>query len=94
MKKTGLLIGFAILIIISLTIGKVVVSGMIATSGVELSKIENEIEKYETENIILKEKLLLGSSLTNISSKAALLGFVEKRSEFILDKPLPLAVRH
>lgn len=93
MKNSKLLIALAIIAIILLTIGKIVVSGMVSTSGIELSKIDNEIEKYKTENIILREKLLSNSSLVNISSKAAILGFVGKKSDFFLNKPLPLAVK-
>ncbi|MBI2031197.1 MAG: hypothetical protein HYT08_01145 [Candidatus Levybacteria bacterium] len=93
MKKPVLLIFLAVITVVLLTIGKIAVSGMVSTSGVSLSEIENEVDKYKTENIILREKLLSISSLTNISSKAALLGFVEKKSEFVLSRPLPLAVK-
>jgi len=93
MKKPISLIFLVIFMIIILSIIKTVVSGRLSTSGVSLSKIEEEINNYKTQNIILREKLLTVSSLNNIVSKATLLGFVEKKSEFILSKPLPLAIK-
>ena len=93
MKKPIFLIMFSIFIIITLSVVKTAVSGKLSTSGVSLSRIEEEISSYKTQNLILREKLLAVSSLNNISSKAALLGFVEKKSEFVLTRPLPLAIK-
>ena len=93
MKKPIFLIMFSIFIIITLSVVKTAVSGKLSTSGVSLSRREGEISSYKTQNLILREKLLAVSSLNNISSKAALLGFVEKKSEFVLTRPLPLAIK-
>lgn len=93
MKKPIFLIILAIFVIVILSVVKTVVSGKLSTSGVSLSKIEEEISSYKTQNLILREKLLAVASLNSISSKAALLGFVEKKSEFVLTKPLPLAIK-
>ena len=93
MKKPIFLVMLAILMVIVLSIAKTVVSGRLSTSGVSLSKIEEEINNYKTQNIILREKLLTVSSLNNIASRASLLGFVEKKSELVLSKPLPLAIK-
>lgn len=79
--------------VIILSIVKTVLSERLSTSGVSLAKIEEEINNYKMQNTVLKEKLLTVSSLNNIASKALLLGFIEKKSEFVLSKPLPLAVK-
>lgn len=93
MKRPALLITFSILIIFILSIAKTVVSNRLSTTGIALEKTESELNSYKTQNLVLREKLLAMSSLTNIASKAALLGFVENKSQVILTKPLPLAIK-
>ncbi len=91
MKKPALLMTISIILILVLSIAKTVVSNRLSTSGALLSQTLGELNYYKTQNMILREKLLTLSSLTNISSKAGLLGFIENKSEFVLTKPLPLA---
>lgn len=82
-----------ITIIVFLSIVQTVLSNILSTSGVLMSKINREIQTYKTENAKIREKLFLQASLTNIASKAAELGFVESKSEFVLKTSMPLAVR-
>ncbi|MCL5113680.1 MAG: hypothetical protein M1372_00720 [Patescibacteria group bacterium] len=93
MKRPALLITVSIFIILILSIAKTVVSNRLSTTGIVLEKTESELNSYKTQNLVLREKLLAMSSLTNIASKAALLGFVENKSQVILTKPLPLAIK-
>ncbi|MCL4418624.1 hypothetical protein M1146_00815 [Patescibacteria group bacterium] len=93
MKRPILLIAISIFIILILSIAKTVVSNRFSTTGIALEKTESELNSYKTQNLVLREKLLAMSSLTNIASKAALLGFVENKSQVILTKPLPLAIK-
>lgn len=93
MKRPALLITISIFTILILSIAKTVVSNRLSTTGIALEKTESELNSYKTQNLVLREKLLAMSSLTNIASKAALLGFVENKSQVILTKPLPLAIK-
>lgn len=93
MEKSKFFISGIILIIIFLSIIQVVVSNGLSTSGVILGKLQNEINLYERENTVLKEKFLTVSSLTNVASQAAELGFIEEKTYVLLSAPLPLAVK-
>ena len=92
MKKSGIIL-FITVTIILLSIAQTILSNMLSTSGVPMSKINKELQAYKTENTQIREKLFLRSSLINIASKAAELGFVESKSEFVLKTSMPLAVR-
>ena len=92
MKKSGIIL-FITVTINLLSIAQTILSNMLSTSGVPMSKINKELQAYKTENTQIREKLFLRSSLINIASKAAELGFVESKSEFVLKTSMPLAVR-
>ncbi len=92
MKKSVIIL-FITVTIILLSIAQTILSNMLSTSGVPMSKINKELQAYKTENTQIREKLFLRSSLINIASKAAELGFVESKSEFVLKTSMPLAVR-
>lgn len=93
MNKPVILIIIAFFIIMVLSLVKTVISNRLSTAGIALSGIENEINIYSTENMLLREKLLRISSLDYIASKAATLGFVKESSSLVLNKSLPLAVK-
>lgn len=93
MKRSISLFGFLILTIIFLSVVQVAVSSKLSTVGIELDELEEKINLYEKENTNLSEKYLFETSLTNVASKAAQLGFVEKKSRIYLTTPLPLAVK-
>ena len=86
MKKPALIIIFLIGIIVSLSFLKVVVYNRLSTSGVFVSKIEEEISFYKTQNAILSEELLTSSSLINIAAKASELGFTNKDQSLLVIK--------
>lgn len=93
MKKS---VGFFIVllfIVVSLSIVQTIMSNSLSTSGILMSKIQDQLHKYKTENTILSEKLFSDSSLTNLESKASKLGFVENKTQFVLKSSSPLAVR-
>lgn len=81
------------LIIVLLSIIQVIVSNRLSTSGIILGKIEEEIRNYKTENIALAEGFFYATSLNNISSRAAVLGFVKEKSPLILTASDVVAVR-
>ena len=93
MKRSISFLTFLIGIIIFLSVVQVMVSSRLSTTGAEIGKLQEEIKKYEKENSILSENLLLTTSLTTIASNAAEIGFIETKSQFFLTTPLPLAVK-
>lgn len=93
MKKPKLFISFIICIIIFLSIIQVIVSNSLSTTGILMSRIENEIKLKKAENAVLREKVLTASSLTNVASQAGGFGFVEEKTTVFLTSPLPLAIK-
>lgn len=93
MKKPVLLIAILILTIITLFGVRAAVSNKLSTSGVALGKTQDEINKFRTQNLILKEKVYSLSSLSHVSSAAAKLGFVESKESFALTKAHPIALK-
>lgn len=93
MKIYELLIKSLILLVLFLGVLRVVVSNSISTSGVKLGKINEEITFYKLENDNLSEKVFSMSSLSQIASEAAKLGFVDNKENFVLTNSLPIAAR-
>lgn len=88
-----LILKFLIISALFLALGRVVVSNVISTSGVQLGRINEEIAVLRTKNDSLKEEFFSKSSLENIASEAAKIGFTDKKENFVLTSPLPIAVR-
>ena len=93
MKKTAVFISMLLFTILTLSVVQVVVANMLSTKGVELGRLQDDIKKYKTVNSLLAERLLEETSLTRISSNAALLGFSKESSQLYLSNQLPLAVK-
>jgi len=93
MKKPILTITILISIILILSVVKIFVSNRIATSGVFLGKIEEEINSYKTQNAQLSEKIYTLSSLTNVSQKALQLGYIDQKTDFVLNTQVPVAFK-
>ena len=83
-KRKATITSGLIFIIILLSIVQSVVSNRLSTSGIILGKIEEKIRFYKTENSSLAEEFFLVSSLNNIESRAATLGFVKEKSPLVL----------
>lgn len=92
MKKPLLLIIFFIITIMTLSTVQVGTSSKLSTTGIELEKLQAQINKYKKENMILEEKVLEASALINVSKKAKELGFVQSRSQIYLSRPIPFAL--
>lgn len=92
MKKT-IVVLFIVTVIILLSIAQAVSSNMLSTSGLSMSKINKKLQAYRTENAEIREKILKQTSLNNIASKASELGFEASKSQFVVEKSLPLAIR-
>lgn len=93
MRKPIFILAILIFVILSLFITRTAISNRISTSGVALGKTQDELKKYQTENIILKEQIFTLSSLSYVSSAAAGIGFVESKSTFALAKARPIALK-
>lgn len=93
MKKPVLIIGILIFVVIILSVVRIFISNKIATSGIALAKLEEQIDFYQFQNILLAEKLYQASSLTNINTQATALGFEQKTSDFVLNSQLPVAFK-
>lgn len=65
-----------VLTIIGLVVVQAFVSSNVSTVGVDFSRLQGEIKAYHKENVLLKEKLLLVSSYTQIAEEAEDKGFV------------------
>lgn len=92
MRKPLFLIIFFIIIIITLSIVQVGASSKLSTTGIELEKLQAQINKYKKENMLLEEEVLEASALINVLKKAKELGFVQSKSQIYLFNPLPFAL--
>jgi cell division protein FtsL len=93
MKRPKLLISLIFGVILVLSVVRVSIEGNISTTGIELVRLSEEVEKYRKENMLLQEKYLVESSFTQIASKAAVIGFVDGKNTLNLTTPLSLALR-
>jgi cell division protein FtsL len=87
MKRTKLLLGFFISVILVLCLIQVIASNRISTAGIELAKLETAVKDIKRQNLLLREKILARSSLTRIASQAGEMGFVEAKSTLFIKAP-------
>lgn len=93
MKKHYAVIIFLLGLAIILSVAKAVLGNMLSTSGIFVSRAEQEINYYKTQNAVLSEKLLTASSLTDIAEKAEQSGFTSENTLMILKTSRPLAAK-
>jgi hypothetical protein len=93
MKKAVLSIGILVLIAFGLSVVRIYISNQVATSGVALEQIQQEVDSYKMQNILLAETLYTKSSLTNIAEEATKQGFVAQATDFVLNGQLPVAYK-
>lgn len=91
MKRSISFLSLLIFSIIFLSVLQVAVSNKLSTYGVELANFQEKLGSYKKENSLLKENLLMETSLINIASQASVIGFAENKSRLFLTAPLPLA---
>jgi Na+-transporting NADH:ubiquinone oxidoreductase subunit NqrC len=93
MKKQVLLIGILVLIVFGLSLVRIYISNQVATSGVMLSQIQQQVDAYKMQNMLLAENLYTKSSLTNIAQEASNEGYVEQKTDFVLNGQAPVAYK-
>lgn len=71
--------------VLILLVAQVLVSNRLATSGLKLTKIENEIQSLSEGSTDMRQKIASFSSLRTIEDKAKEMGFV------VVTKPIYLA---
>lgn len=91
MKKPVIILSSLLLCILLLTVLQAVVSNSISTSGIDLSRMQQEIAKYKKENTLLSEKILQASSFLTISEEAEKMGYVESHNAISMNDAMPLA---
>jgi hypothetical protein len=65
---------FIVFLVITLSIVKLLIAGLISTSGFALFNIKNETSMISTENQNLREEIVANSSFKNIQAKAENIG--------------------
>ena len=93
MKKHKIILVVLFLTVFSLGLTRLVISNSMSTSGTILAKIDDDTTSYETENVVLAEKVLTLSSFSNISERADQLGFQPKETVFSITGVLPIAIK-
>lgn len=93
MKTSKILLPVSIVGAIVLSLVQIVFSSAFATSGIELTKLQETQVSLEKENSLLKEKVYAQSSLTTIADEAKKMGYTEDtKSRMVLSSPLPIAI--
>ncbi len=91
MQKPALIIAIQIFVIILLSVVRISVSNRISTSGIAIAGMEDQVASLKKDNLILQEKLLTISSFTQIASKAAEIGFVPNKANFVISRSISVA---
>ena len=92
-KQTKLLITVITCIIVVLSLVQVILSNSLSTTGIALARLERDVQNYQRQNVLLREKILTESSLTKIVSKAAVLGFSKGKSQIVINGSVPIAAK-
>lgn len=93
MKKPYMIIIFLLGLVVALSMVKAVLQNTLSTSGIFVSKVEQEVNFYKTQNSVLSGEFLNASSLTNITKKAQELGFAGESTLMVLKTSNSLAVK-
>jgi cell division protein FtsL len=93
MKRPYFIIIFLLGLVVVLSVGKAILQNSFSTSGIIVSKAEQEISFYKTQNAILSEELLTASSLTAIIERANKSGFTSKNKLMVIKTSSPLAAK-
>lgn len=93
MKRPILILIALFITTLSLMFLKIVVANRITTNGIELGVMQNKIQQYDTQNLVLQEQLLSYASLHTISEKAGKMGFIQAKSDYFVAAPLHVAIK-
>lgn len=91
--SSGLILKGMAILIVTITIIKVVLASVLATTGSKITHIEEQRIAVEKQNILVKEKIASLGSLTRISEEASKIGFVKTGQMISLTFEVPIALR-
>lgn len=91
-KKLYIPVVFLLIATIGLELLSINLSGKLASDGVRVKQLQNNIANLDEENHILNSKVLSQTSFESISEKAILLGFIEEPT-YISLRPRHLSYR-
>lgn len=91
MNKPIFIISALVLVVIVLTVTRVIISNNLSTTGVDLSRIDQEIDTYQRKNALLQEKTLQASAFISLGHEAEKEGYEVMSSQVVLTSPLPIA---
>lgn len=86
-KKINVILGIVFLLLVGV---RICVADSVSTAGVKLAKLNNDLSDLKHENESLRVELLSLSSLSNIESKALMLGYNRNSFEFLESQSLAL----
>lgn len=78
MRNVVILPTMICLIILILSVIQLLVSNKLSTDGLMLTNLEQEIDSYRQKSMLLSEEITKSMALTQLSSKAAELGFIKE----------------
>lgn len=78
-------------IVLGLLVFQVIVSNRLATSGLKITVLENEISELNKANSLYSEKIASASALTTIRVRARELGFVKTITPVYFSQDEPVA---
>lgn len=88
--KKGSLTLFVLFVTVLCGLFQLYITNKLATAGITLTHVENEIRTLSLENEDLRHKIASSSSLMTISARAQTLGFIDA-SFYSIEKP-PIAL--
>ena len=91
MKKPIIVLTSLVMGVIVLSLVQVVIATKLSTTGVDLAKIQGELEVVKKDNSLLSENLYDASSYAKIASKAGELGFVDKHENYVVTSEVHVA---
>lgn len=93
MKKQIIVLGSMFLVVVVLTVTRAVISNNLSTAGVDLSRLDQEIDAYQRKNALLQEKILHASAYTTLEETAEKRGYEAMSKQIVLTSPLPIAYK-
>lgn len=80
-------------ILVGTAVLRIAASNSLTTSGIDLNDLQVRVDSLKKENMILRQELYAQSSLYDVASRAATLGFVVGKGDIALTDQLPVAMR-
>lgn len=93
MNKSIFLIIILVVVTFGLSLVRIYISNQVDTSGLVLGQVQQQVDDYKLQNMLLAEKLYTETSLTNIAGKVVNLGYVESNGSVVINGQIPVAYK-